>query len=653
MACLNGPLRASRQRRQQRGAKKRAKWGFQLDLLEDEQDSASGSGRGTGTGTGSGGGSGTHTSSSEWDGSSASDSLAAAAAAMPPISRFILEGSKLETKMNRLNSQHGRGTFLEGGDYSATLTFTPRNFLSCSMLKRLTPWRGRRQEEVPGREDSHVMGQRGVTGVMLPADRFFQLEALKSFEGRKRLLAEMEYLDHVRGIRRPAREVVPHRAHLDLFLGGKKMEVEERFDLSREISRLKAMAMPVKARDLYHGRGIALPPTHMSLVPRPPVRAPVVPELDADDLRLAAQPTVHRSPDPSLTFEPQLANFENRISVTLGDTPRTRSVIKGKRLNQLPSINKSMPAAKPEVKDRRSPILLAKEKRTVTNLQARLNLSRLPRDDTSLSKSQSSVPHSSRSAAWVEEQNELLARSPKKGGREREEQRPSYPQPVTMPVTQKGGSPEPPPPTTEGGPRPTEEALSGASQKTPNPLKAGLDLEVSEEQMSSLRQTFQRLDTDMDGHLRFDQLQSRLPEEFSRQQEDFVKQVYDITHSSAEFFGVDEFMMLDQLTKRVASLTGPAHDAFGKMEFESLEKSIIRYVDLFHWADSAQRGKISTDKLREVIGRSQNTTPLEESSPVWDTIIDSLCLDYTSHVTKIEYLAHVPLFLTMAPPAPK
>jgi hypothetical protein len=88
-----------------------------------------------------------------------------------------------------------------------------------------------------------------------------QFEALKAFEGlnqRDRLLAEMAYLEHLRGIKR-RREVVPHRAELDLFLGGKKIECEERFDLQREINRLKAMAMPIRARDLYHGRGIHLP----------------------------------------------------------------------------------------------------------------------------------------------------------------------------------------------------------------------------------------------------------------------------------------------------------------------------------------------------------------------------------------------------------
>lgn len=68
----------------------------------------------------------------------------------------------------------------------------------------------------------------------------------------------MEYIEYLRGIRR-RRELVPHRAELDLFMGGRKIEFEERFDLNREIQKLKSMAMPVKARDLFHGRGIQLP----------------------------------------------------------------------------------------------------------------------------------------------------------------------------------------------------------------------------------------------------------------------------------------------------------------------------------------------------------------------------------------------------------
>ncbi|XP_070185021.1 uncharacterized protein [Littorina saxatilis] len=152
-------------------------------------------------------------------------------------------------------------------------------------------------------------------------------------------------------------------------------------------------------------------------------------------------------------------------------------------------------------------------------------------------------------------------------------------------------------------------------------------------------------------HLQYHQLKSQLPKEFSQQQEDFVKQVYEITRSSAAFFGVDEFLMMTQLTSRVAALTGPAQEAYGKLNFETLEAAIIHYVDLFQSTDSSQRGRISLESLRDLVGKSQGKEPLDENSPTWNTIMDSLSLDYSSQVNRIEYLAHIPLFMTLAPPS--
>nr|KAG5686265.1 hypothetical protein BaRGS_028868 [Batillaria attramentaria] len=127
---------------------------------------------------------------------------------------------------------------------------------SSTMVKKI-PIPKRHQDTFGGYEYNFT-GQRGV---MLHTDRY-QFEALRSFEGlnqRDRLLAEMEYLEQLRSIKR-RRELMPHRAKLDLFMGGKKIEFEERFDINREIQKLKAMAMPQRARDLYHGKGIILPP---------------------------------------------------------------------------------------------------------------------------------------------------------------------------------------------------------------------------------------------------------------------------------------------------------------------------------------------------------------------------------------------------------
>ncbi|XP_070191330.1 uncharacterized protein [Littorina saxatilis] len=549
-------------------------------------------------------------------------------------------------------ADHGRATYIDDPDHYSVnpdpVPFMPSNFIarswSSTMLKKI-PIPKRHQDTFTGYEYNFT-GQRGV---MLHTDRY-QFEALRSFDGlnqRDRLLAEMAYLEHLRCIKR-RREVVPHRAQLDLFLGGKKIDCEERFDINREIRRLKAMAMPTRAQDLFHGRGILLPPTHMSLLPHPP-RGPLD-ESDSEDeaVRISAPASLQRAPGESLALLgiQSPSPFERQISLTLGEEPRTRSIIRGKRFNQLPSISKTQTPARAEYQPPE------RYQNFVFGLQ---------RDDTNQSKSQSSQPNTSRSAAWVEEQNQLLPRPQgREDGADKNElflTKPKQKEVVKVTSgmgTEKRLTPEAPPSTSEGVARPVYGSRQTSPQKshTPNPLKAGVELQgVSAEQAFNLRQTFQRLDTDMDGHLQYHQLKSQLPKEFSQQQEDFVKQVYEITRSSAAFFGVDEFLMMTQLTSRVAALTGPAQEAYGKLNFETLEVAIIHYVDLFQSTDSSQRGRISLESLRDLVSKSQGKEPLDENSPTWNTIMDSLSLDYSSQVNRIEYLAHIPLFMTLAPPS--
>ncbi|KAK7457285.1 hypothetical protein BaRGS_00039257 [Batillaria attramentaria] len=630
---------------------------------------------------------------------------------MPPITRFVLEGSKLETKLSRM-TQHGRSTYMEGGDYNVNpdpVPFMPQNFMSSTMVKKI-PIPKRHQDTFGGYEYNFT-GQRGV---MLHTDRY-QFEALRSFEGlnqRDRLLAEMEYLEQLRSIKR-RRELMPHRAKLDLFMGGKKIEFEERFDINREIQKLKAMAMPQRARDLYHGKGIILPPDHMSIHPRH-VRAMTSDSESEEEVRVSAPGNLQRMQQP-FNLDLGSPTYDRQISLTLGDVPHTRSVIRGKRHGQLPSLKPKSNAG-------------------------------MQRDDTGVSKAPS-LPNSSRSAAWVQEQNQLLPRSgsatsgstvsrleihlprsvePERTEPERtghahdlshdldrpdrkdqemmrilsadldpatyadvldlgpdgQDQRKKEPEFFRTRASSQGGaaqrrieganessgtldrredsmgdkrlSPEAPPPTTEGGPRPVPDSRITSLQKshTPNPLKPGLKLEVPADEETNLRQTFQRLDTDADGHLRYEQLKSQLPKEFSEHHEDFVKKVYELTSSSGSFFGVSEFLMMTQLTNRVASLSGRASEAFGRIDFDTLEDSIIKYVDLFQSKDSSQKGKITMETLRDLLSSVQNK-PIDEHSDIWNTVVDSIEQEYSAQVNKIEYLAHIPLFMDLEPPSPQ
>ncbi|KAH3889011.1 hypothetical protein DPMN_013057 [Dreissena polymorpha] len=122
-------------------------------------------------------------------------------------------------------------------------------------------------------------------GVMLHTDRY-QLDFSKAFDGmsqRERLQAELEYMERLRGIKR-RREVLPHRAQLDLLMGGKKMEFAERFEIQREIQKLKSLILPQHAKDLFHGRGFTLPENHNSVKPRKFLPA----DVDYDDYELSS-----------------------------------------------------------------------------------------------------------------------------------------------------------------------------------------------------------------------------------------------------------------------------------------------------------------------------------------------------------------------------
>ncbi|KAK3096665.1 hypothetical protein FSP39_002234 [Pinctada imbricata] len=194
-----------------------------------------------------------------------------------PITTFVLEGTKMKTPEvknlgdfmpRHMSSYAGRTrTNLEDGEFNINpepVPYQPQNFMSSTLLKKV-PIPKRHLDSFGGYE--YTLGSK--RGVILHTDRY-QWDAVKSLEGmsqRDRLRAELEYMERLRGIKR-RREMLPHRAQLDLLMGGKKVEFSERFDIQREIQKLKSLIMPQNARDLFHGRGFQLPDQHSSLKPR-------------------------------------------------------------------------------------------------------------------------------------------------------------------------------------------------------------------------------------------------------------------------------------------------------------------------------------------------------------------------------------------------
>ncbi|XP_056014047.1 uncharacterized protein LOC125674737 isoform X9 [Ostrea edulis] len=568
-----------------------------------------------------------------------------------PLQRMESKKSLVHPTFRHMSYTNRTRTSVDDGEFNINpepVPYQPQNFIqpqlprigteSSTLLKKV-PIPKRHLDSFGGYEYS--LGSK--RGVILHTDRY-QWDAPKSFEGmsqRDRLKAELEYMERLRGIKR-RREMLPHRAQLDLLMGGKKVEFSERFDIQREIQKLKSLIMPKNARDLFHGRGFQLPDQHSSLRPRQP------PILDYDSDEDTSVPSSHRL--GKQVIDPDTGLPKPRLKPNAGQLPRI--------------VNRNV------IGSTESPLLLAREKRTVDQIKARISIpagmspAHLKRSRTNIQSKIDSVvnrsatlPETTNSQLNLTTKNDAVKRveipsavHPKSRGTEKAEPMLNYGKNPLDIDNLKENLPEQDVADLER----IESRLSGRSKladspmkaATPNPLKGSeLSRLLPEEQKDELKKAFHKLDTDADGHLMYQQLKSQLPPQMTSQQERFLKQVYDIT-SSSTFFGVDEFMTMSTLTKKVQNLRDEAADSFNSLDFSLLHNNIIKYVDLFQSVDRNQRGKISLDSLQEVLSTALEAD-LSADDKLWSKTLDIVDPDEGGKITKIEYLAHIPYFLTL------
>ncbi|XP_069130496.1 uncharacterized protein [Argopecten irradians] len=410
----------------------------------------------------------------------------------------------------------------------------------------------------------------------------FSWDSPKVFEGlsqRERLRAELEYMERLRYVKR-RREVLPHRAQIDLLMGGKKVEFVERFDIQKEIQKLKSLIMPQNARDLFHGRGIPLPGEHSSVKPRRP------PLIDYDSDEESTQPAyLRRSKTNVSKFDGMPRSYTSvhgRTDRELKVTPKAENV----RRVDIPSAG-----AVPRISQSRG------------------------RPGTNPEPGTIEVPETKE----IVEQEDPASMEVYEDLTDRQKMIPSR--------TSKTASPVKPP-------------------ATPNPLRGSeLPQMIPETERSELHATFKKLDTDSDGHLKYDQLQTQLPKQMSQQQERFLKEVYDIT-SSNTFFGVDEFLLMSSLTKLVTNMNDSLQSTFQKLNFNSLKADIIAFVEIFQSVDRGQKGKISLESLREVLSGVLGRD-LDSDASLWNKIVENINPSEAIQVTKIEFLAYIPYFMSL------
>ncbi|XP_048239685.1 uncharacterized protein LOC124126773 isoform X6 [Haliotis rufescens] len=480
--------------------------------------------------------------------------------------------------------------------------FLPQSFMSSTVLKKIAV--PKRHLDTFGGMEYNVTGRRGV---ILHTDRY-QWASFRPLDGmsqRDRLLAELLYMEKLRGVKR-RREVLPHRAQLDLVMGGKKIEMEERFDIAREIQKLKSLVLPQNAKDLFHGRGFRLPDGHGSVNPRGQPYD-ITEEISASAPALMQQP-IRMNPDFLSQRLPSQASIFNSPTMRDESHPSLRprhSVLPSVEAN---SLNRS-PAA--WVADQNRRILEGQDRVEVTVPHIEDDKSRIPDSDME-------IDHTDLRPEAVS---------------------PEAPPPTTAALTVTSGP-------TAGG---DGQSVSPVKPTTPHPLKgAELVESVPDTEKDQLRATFQRLDTDMDGNLNYNQLKTQIPDTLSQTQEVFTKQVYDIIRSNSDAFNVEDFMNMKQLTQALENLGGDAKMAFQDLDTNSLATAIRKFVGLFQQVDRNHRGKISTESLQEILCTGLEKDVKSDRS-MWTSITTTMGIDSSSHVTKIEFLAHLPYFLSWMP----
>ncbi|XP_055887955.1 uncharacterized protein LOC106078796 isoform X9 [Biomphalaria glabrata] len=466
-------------------------------------------------------------------------------------------------------------------------SFQSGQFMSSTVLKKI-PIAKRHMDNFGGTNDYGLLSRRGV---MLHTDRY-QLDFMKSMDSnsqRERLQAGVDYVESVRGNKRK-KEMLPHRAEFDLIMGGKQIEFEERFDINREIQKLKAIAMPTHAKDLFHGRGIRLPSNHMSLHPRHPLPNDLEEEYGSQQ-------------------DPRISMFQ--------------------------------------------------ERRTISNISARLGFQgRLHRDVIPLSRAQSQAPPPAQEQT-IKQKNKLITRGVAEQMSSKKPIRNIF---IHQARTSQSQEKE----QTEGrGPslsslenRDTPENLNKSRMSNNFDLleaedddsmddkhqKSPKDTNLTEPQTheeQELSQTFNRLNTGSNSYLGYEQLKMQLPKVFSEKQEKFMEEVYNMINSM-EAFGIDEFMIMNQLSKTIESLSGKASEAFESIDLVTLPQELKKYVGQFQDNDTANTSKISIDSLRKILSATFSFDQV-----LWNKTLESISLDHPDQVSKSVYIAHIPFFLSL------
>ncbi|XP_031552733.1 uncharacterized protein LOC116289927 [Actinia tenebrosa] len=179
---------------------------------------------------------------------------------------------------------------------------------------------------------------------------------------------------------------------------------------------------------------------------------------------------------------------------------------------------------------------------------------------------------------------------------------------------------------------------------TPKLLQIQSDGLKDDDEFSTLRKMFTKLDNDGDGHLSFSELRRSLPSDLTKRQLDYLKKIYAMACEST-FFGFEEFVAVHQMCDVIAHVKNSVFKGFESVNIDDIEDSLPTYLDLFNTLDENQTGSIDAAMLKELLASTLN---VPKKSDVIEATLEAIGKTNGNMISKVELLAFLPFFVSIS-----
>ncbi|XP_071810006.1 uncharacterized protein [Asterias amurensis] len=462
-------------------------------------------------------------------------------------------------------------------------------------------------------------------------------EQVESTNLPTRFLEEEENLRKVRGQKRK-HGVPSHRQWFnDLHVGGKSTNIVEKHDYRDEADKIRQIALPPNAQELYMGRGINLPEDHSTNRRMKEWQNKIKAECELPNSAPATTTVVKTTMQSTISrYTQPLPKVTRSHSMSHNTSDRHSSIA-----SEQSSVRKT--------ERRKSQVERQKRNSEISRRSSQVEMVHQREQKKAETKVVESEPLKSE-AVTLSEDNEMEMEM-KDDAIDN-----STPVEVAMEETKDEGEI-----ATTTNVRPNSEmeieivdddprrlglhqSSSFCKITTPNPLTSiDITLHISAHQKEELATKFTKLDSNRDGHITFQELTSVLPDSLTKSQRKFIKEVYEAV-SSSTFFGLEEFVGVTCLGEMMTKLPEPIKDSYDDVDFASIQHTIMKYVMMFSTVDRQQTGAISVDSLLEVLSMATDRDLKSDQSQT-EQILATIAKNASSTIDKVEYLAYLPFFL--------